>query len=120
MISARKDIATGTKESIAEWGFSIDLVYPDGSKVSGVTANGRKASSEYSQEGLKIVNKKPYLVIAREDLTTIPGKGCTAYAPTDFFRPSAISYEWYSVESAQVTDDDWFVRIYLTKTGQSV
>ena len=123
MISAREDILNGTKESIKEWGFSVLLVYPSGVNII-VTANGRKTSMDISSEGLQIVNNNPYLSIAIDDLAgnAIPDKGVKVKAPKDFFKPDPdqANWIWYAVERASKTDDDWFVKIYLTSTEQTV
>lgn len=119
MISARVDISNGTRESIAEWGFSVFLVYPSG-KTSEVTANGRKSSMTTNSEGMPIVNNKPYLSISVDQLTEgIPEKGVKVKVPADFFRPDPLNMKWYAVDNVSVTDEDWFVKIYLTETEQS-
>ena len=122
MISAREDISIGTKESIAEWGFSVLLVYPSGKTIT-PTANGRKTSMDISSEGLQIVNNNPYLSIPIDNLegNEIPDKGCKVKAPVDFFRPDSdpANRIWYAVERASKTDDDWFVKIYLSSTEQA-
>ncbi|MCK4817420.1 hypothetical protein KA005_16740 [bacterium] len=122
MITAREDINNGTKESIAEWGFSVLLVYPSGKTIT-PTANGRKTSMDISSEGLQIVNNNPYLSIPIDSLegNEIPDKGCKVKAPVDFFRPDSdpANWIWYAVERASKTDDDWFVKIYLSSTEQA-
>ena len=122
MISARENISIGTKESIAEWGFSVLLVYPSGKTIT-PTANGRKTSMDISSEGLQIVNNNPYLSIPIDNLegNEIPDKGCKVKAPVDFFRPDSdpANWIWYAVERASKTDDDWFVKIYLSSTEQA-
>jgi len=117
MISAREDIANGTKESISEWGFNIRIVYKStGDIADKVPANGRKTSMTTNSDGLPIVLNKPYLSIVKEDLDIIPVKGDLIRTPKDFFRPVAGQTKWYRVESVPLTDDDWFVKVYLTET----
>ena len=118
MISARQDIANATAESIKEWGFSVKIVYLDGSTIT-PTVNGRKTSTDINSEGMEIVNNNPYLSIAIEELggAAIPGKGCTVQTPADFFRPGDPE-SWWSVERAGKDDEDWFVKIYLTTLRQ--
>lgn len=124
MITAREDIANGTRESIEEFGFSVLLVLSDG-KSDTIIANGRKASHDFTSEGLPIVNNNPYLSIPIETLTeaglTVPDKGAKVKAPLDFFRPdpNPANWKWYSVDNVSKSDDDWFVKIYLTDTEQS-
>ena len=120
MISAREDIAAGTKESIAEWGFDVLIVYKDTGAFQTVRANGRKSSTDITSEGLQIVNNNPYLSIAVENLTGDPKKITKVKAPADFFRPDPdpANWIWYTVGRSAKTDDDWFVKIYLTKTEQ--
>ena len=122
MISAREDISRGTRESIKEWGFSVLLVYPSGVTIMPV-ANGRKTSMDISSEGLQIVNNNPYLSIHIDVLegNKIPDKGCKIKAPKDFFKPDPDpgNWIWYAVERASKTDEDWFVKIYLTSTEQA-
>ena len=94
MLSAREDISIGTKESIAEWGFSVLLVYPSGKTIT-PTANGRKTSMDISSEGLQIVNNNPYLSIPIDNLegNEIPDKGCKVKAPVDFFTTKTQKHE---------------------------
>lgn len=119
MITAREDILNGTRESILEWGFSVEITYKvSGKVVPDIPANGRKASIDIDSQGMQIVNNNPYLAIAIEDLPDgIPEKGSTVKAPLDFFKPTATTVN-YAVDRASKTDDDWFVKIYLTKAVQ--
>lgn len=119
MISAREDIANGTRESIIEWGFTVDITYLSGKVVTAIPANGRKSSIDVDSQGMTIVNNNPYLAIAIEDLPDgIPEVGSTVKAPADFFRPGVPTIN-YTVGRASKSDDDWFVKIYLTKAEQS-
>ena len=119
MISAREDILNGTRESILEWGFTVDIIYKtSGKEVLAIPVNGRKSSIDISSEGMTIVNNNPYLAIAIEDLPDgIPEEGSAVKAPADFFRPGAPSVD-YTIGRTSKTDDDWFVKIYLTKAVQ--
>lgn len=116
MISPRQDIANGTRESIHEWGFTVLLVHADGETETPM-ANGRKVSQDVNSDGLPIVNDRPYLVIAVADLITLPKKGAAVKAPADFFRPGSPEI-WYKVDNVPITDNDWFVKIFLTATEQ--
>ena len=117
MISPRQDILKGTQESIHEWGFTVQLVHADGASETPI-ANGRKVSQDVSSEGLPLVNDMPYLSIAVADLTTIPKKGALVKAPADFFKPGSPEI-WYKVDNVPITDNDWFVKIFLTATKQA-
>lgn len=121
MISARADIANGTKESITEWGFPVRVVYTStgsGAFIDTI-ANGRKSSTTTTAEGLPIVSNKPYISISKNDIDIIPGKGDFVRTPADWFNPADGVYTWRAIENAPVTDKDWFIKIFLTETAQS-
>jgi hypothetical protein len=118
MISAREDIANATKESIEEWGFEVLIVYPSGESIT-VTANGRKTTTEVNADGMPVIGANPYISVPIADIATLPVKGCKVKAPADFFRPTVGDPVWYSVDrDPSKGDEDWFVKIYLTKTEQ--
>ena len=118
MISAREDIAIGTKESITEWGFIVRIVYKSSGDILDVVGNGRKTSQQMSSDGLPIISNRPYVAIAKEDLAIIPVKGDLVTAPIDFFRPVEGETKLYRVENVSITDEDWFVKVYLTNAQQ--
>lgn len=120
MISARQDIANATKESITEWGFDVLIVYSGSGANQTVRANGRKSAMDITSEGMQIVNHNPYVSIAIEDLTGDPEKISKVKAPIDFFRPDPDpnNWKWWDAGRTSKTDEDWFVKVYLTETEQ--
>ena len=71
-----------------------------------------------TSEGLPIISNKPYIAIHKDDLDIIPVKGDMIRVPADFFKPDTGTV-WRRVENVPVTDDDWFIKVYLTNTKQS-
>lgn len=116
LTTPRDEIATATQESIHDYGFDVLIVNSSGASQS-LKTNGRKQIEDISPDGLPIVSNKPVLTISKKDLSIDIKKGDKVKTPTDWFYPGALS-TWWSIENVRRSSDDWFIKIYLTKTEQ--